>query len=71
MRWCCPRAHLRPDREWQGQRFVHNRGQRADFAPFRMPGFVARDTTINANTKGVAGVMVARPDGGRGALDAA
>ena len=25
---------------------------------------MARDTTINANTKGVASVMVARPDGG-------
>jgi quercetin dioxygenase-like cupin family protein len=58
-----PTTHLRPDREWQGQRFVHNTGAKAQFAPFRIPGFVARDTTINTNTKGVASVMVARPDG--------
>lgn len=59
-----PTPDLRPDREWQGQRFVHNVGAKGAFQPFRLPGFVARDTTINANTKGVASVMVARPDGG-------
>jgi quercetin dioxygenase-like cupin family protein len=59
-----PTPHLRPDREWQGQRFVHNIGATGAFAPFRLPGFVARDTTIDANTKGAASVMVARPDGG-------
>jgi quercetin dioxygenase-like cupin family protein len=56
-----PTPHLRPDREWQGQRFVHNVGADGAFLPFRIPGFVARDTTINAGTRGVAGVMVARP----------
>ena len=56
-----PTPHLRPDREWQGQKFVHNEGARGSFAPFRIPGFEARDTTINANTKGIASVMVARP----------
>jgi quercetin dioxygenase-like cupin family protein len=59
-----PTPHLRPDREWQGQRFVHNRAAGAVWAPFRIPGFVARDTTINANTRGVASVLVARPAGG-------
>ncbi|MDR7125749.1 cupin domain-containing protein [Pseudotabrizicola sp. 4114] len=58
-----PTPHLRPDREWQGQRFVFNQGTEGAFAPCRLPGFVARDTTINANTKGVASVMVLRPDG--------
>jgi quercetin dioxygenase-like cupin family protein len=58
-----PTGQLRPDREWQGQRFVHNVGAKGQFAPFRLPGFVARDTTINDATKGVASVMVARPDG--------
>ena len=58
-----PTPHQRPDREWQGQRFVHNEGAKGSFAPFRIPGFDARDTTINANTKGVASVMVARPTG--------
>ena len=58
-----PTPELRPEREWQGQRFVHNVGTTGEFRPFRLPGFVARDTTINANTKGVASVMVAKPDG--------
>ena len=55
-----PTPHLRPDREWQGQRFVHNVGATVAWAPFRQPGYVARDTTINAGTKGVAGVVVVR-----------
>ena len=55
-----PTPHLRPDREWQGQRFVHNLAETAEWQPSRLPGFEARDTTINANTKGVAGVMVMR-----------
>jgi len=58
-----PTPHFRPDREWDGQRFVHNIGADGTFAPFRIPGFEARDTTIHAATKGVASVMVARPRG--------
>ncbi|OYU17748.1 MAG: cupin [Rhodobacteraceae bacterium PARR1] len=58
-----PTPHLRPDREWQGQRFVYNVAANGTFQPHRLPGFVARDTTIHANTKGVASVMAARPDG--------
>jgi quercetin dioxygenase-like cupin family protein len=56
-----PTPHLRPEREWQGQRFVHNVAEGAIWAPFRVPGFEARDTTIALNTKDVASVMVARP----------
>jgi quercetin dioxygenase-like cupin family protein len=59
-----PTPTLRPDREWDGQRFVHSLAKDGAFQPFRIPGFKARDTTINANTKGVASVMVARPKGG-------
>lgn len=59
-----PTATERPDREWDSQRFVHNTGNTGAFKPFRIPGFEARDTTINANTKGVASVMVARPASG-------
>jgi quercetin dioxygenase-like cupin family protein len=55
-----PTPHLRPDREWQGQRFVHNLGRDGAWAPFRLPGYAARDTTISANTRGVAGVQVVR-----------
>ncbi|MBA3911379.1 MAG: cupin [Rhodobacter sp.] len=58
-----PTPNLRPDREWDGQKFVHNVGATGAFRPFRIPGFEARDTTINQNTKGVASVMVARPTG--------
>jgi len=58
-----PTADFRPDREWEGQRFVHDSGAKGVFQPFRLPGFQARDTQINANTRGVASVMVARPDG--------
>jgi quercetin dioxygenase-like cupin family protein len=57
-----PTPHLRPDRQWQGQRFVHNLAAGAAWAPHRLPGFIARDTTIAANTGGVAGVQVVRPD---------
>lgn len=56
-----PTPHLRPDREWQGQRFVYSRAEGAPWQSFRLPGFDARDTTIAENTKGVAGVQVVRP----------
>lgn len=55
-----PTPHLRPDREWQGQRFVFNQAEGAEWLPFRVPGFICRDTTIAANTKDVAGVQVVR-----------
>ncbi len=58
-----PTPDHHPDREWQGQKFVHNIGADGAFQPFRLPGFLARDTTINAGTQGVASVMVARPNG--------
>jgi quercetin dioxygenase-like cupin family protein len=59
-----PTSTLRPEREWEGQRFVHSLAKDGVFRPFRIPGFQARDTTIAANTKGVASVMVARPAAG-------
>lgn len=58
-----PTPHFRPDREWDGQRFVHDIGKEGVFHPSRIPGFAARDTSINRNTRGVASVMVARPTG--------
>ena len=57
-----PTAVERPNREWDGQRFVHSLAKDGVFRPFRIPGYEARDTTINTNTKGVASVMVARPN---------
>jgi quercetin dioxygenase-like cupin family protein len=56
-----PTAVERPEREWEGQRFVHSVGGEGVFKPFRITGFEARDTGVNAATKGVASVMVVRP----------
>ncbi len=56
-----PNDTVNPDREWQGQRFVHNTPEGARWQPFRIPGFTCRDTTIAENTRGVAGVQVVRP----------
>lgn len=58
-----PTPHLRPEREWQGQRFVFNQGVKGEWDASRLPGYEARDTTINANTQGVATVTVLRPSG--------
>ena len=55
-----PTPHFRPEREWQGQRFVYNKAEGAEWVPFRLPGYICRDTTIAENTKGVAGVQVVR-----------
>lgn len=59
-----PTPQLRPEREWQGQRFVHNIGATGAWRPFRLEGYEARDTTIAENTKDVAGVMVVRRGSG-------
>ncbi len=55
-----PTPHLRPERAWEGQRFVFNEAEGAEWLPFRLPGYVARETSIGANTKGVAEVRVVR-----------
>ncbi|MEP3845457.1 MAG: cupin domain-containing protein [Paracoccaceae bacterium] len=52
-----------PDREFDGQRFVHHKSEDAEWHPFRLSGFSSRDTLIERNTKGVAGVHVVRPNG--------
>ncbi|KAI1169009.1 RmlC-like cupin domain-containing protein [Nemania serpens] len=56
-----PTPHRRPDREWDGQKFVHSRLEDAVWGPWRMPGFEARDTGVENGTKGVAAVRVVRP----------
>ncbi len=55
-----PTSHFRPDREWQGQRFVYNQAKDAPWQDFRLPGYICRDTTIADNTGAVAGVQVVR-----------
>jgi quercetin dioxygenase-like cupin family protein len=59
-----PNGRVDGDRRWDGQRFVHHRAEGAEWTPFRVPGFVARDTGIAENTQGVAGVQVVRAEGG-------
>lgn len=60
-----PTPDERPEREWQGQRFVHNVGSTGHWRPFRLSGYEARDTTIATNTKDVAGVQVVRKAQGK------
>ena len=55
-----PTPHYRPEREFQGTKFVLHREAQATWEPWRIPGFEARETGIGAATKGVAGVQVAR-----------
>lgn len=55
-----PTPDFRPDREFQGTRFVLHREKEATWGPGRIPGFEARDTGIGEATQGVAGVQIAR-----------
>ena len=56
-----PTTQHQPDRLFDGQKFVHHKADEAIWKAFELPGFEARDTNINANTGGVAGVHVLRP----------
>ena len=58
-----PNGPPNPERRFQGQKFVHHKAPEAEWAPFRIPGFICRDTTIAENTQNVAGVQVIRPNG--------
>jgi quercetin dioxygenase-like cupin family protein len=55
-----PNASVDPERRFQGQRFVHHKADEAKWSAFRLPGYQSRDTTIEVNTDGVAGVHVVR-----------
>ena len=58
-----PTKEFNPEREFSGQKFVHNKADEATWSDFRIPGFTCRDTTIATNTKNVAGVQVIKPTG--------
>jgi quercetin dioxygenase-like cupin family protein len=58
-----PTKEYNPEREFKGQKFVHNKAKNSTWSDFRIPGFNCRDTTIAENTKNVAGVKVVRPNG--------
>ncbi len=53
-----PTAVARPERDFGGQRFVRHQASRADWAPWRVPGFEARDLGIAAATRGLAAAQV-------------
>jgi len=55
-----PTQSVRPEREFGGQSFVHHRADEASWQPFRLPGFVSRDSAVARHTKGVASVHVVR-----------
>ena len=59
-----PNGPANPDRAFQGQTFVHHKAEDAGWRPFRLPGFVSRDTEIAQNTGNVAGVHVVRASAG-------
>lgn len=59
-----PNGRGDPDREFQGQKFVHHQVANAVWKPWRLPGFDHRDTGIKYGTKGVASVHVARRTAG-------
>jgi len=58
-----PTAELRPDRVFEGQRFVRHTAAATSWEPWRLGGFQCRDTGIGVATDGLAGVRVVRPDG--------
>ena len=53
-----------PHREWQGQKFVHHVKSKAEWVPFRIPGFICHNTGISEGTKGLAGIQIAKFDKG-------
>ena len=56
-----PYDDLQPGRDFSGQRFVFHVAASGTWAPWRVPGFEARDTGIGEATAGLAGVRVVRP----------
>ena len=61
-----PTGHLRPHRDFGGQRFCRHLARDAVWNPARLPGFSACDTGIATATGGVANAQVARRASGGG-----
>ena len=55
-----PTKAVRPDRDFDGQRFVRHEVAAASWSPGRIDGFESRDLGIGAATNGLAGASVAR-----------
>jgi quercetin dioxygenase-like cupin family protein len=56
-----PTPFFRPEREFDGQRFLRSDAEGAVWGPWRLPGFEARDTGVAKATRGKASVCVVRP----------
>lgn len=57
-----PTRELSPEREFGGQRFVRHAAADAHWEPWGSGGLEARDTGIAAATRGLADVLVVRPE---------
>ncbi len=62
-----PTSVVDHDRDFGGQRFVRHIATEVPWEPWRLPGFEAQDTAIEAATAGLAGVRFVRPAGLAGA----
>ena len=58
-----PNARLRPQRDFEGQRFVRHVAEGSAWTPWRAPGFAFRDMGIGAATAQLAGARVVRTNG--------
>jgi len=56
-----PNETVNRQRQWQGTRFVHYKARETPWQPWRLTGWVSRDTGIGTATAGVAGVHVSKP----------
>ncbi|MDQ3504336.1 MAG: cupin domain-containing protein [Actinomycetota bacterium] len=63
-----PTVEVRPDRIFDGQRFVRHTAADAVWQAWRLAGYVCRDTGIGAATEGLAGVRVIRREGEAGPI---
>ena len=58
-----PTSSIDTKRLFNGQHFIRHEAAKAEWIPWRMEGFEARDIGIASATDGLAGVRVARPVG--------
>ena len=58
-----PTSLVDPERLYNGQNFIRHEAAKAEWTPWRMEGFEARDIGIASATDGLAGVRVARSVG--------
>jgi quercetin dioxygenase-like cupin family protein len=56
-----PTSNVLPERLFNGQRFVRHVASSAEWQPWRLAGFTARETGIAAATAGLAAVRVIKP----------